>query len=370
MLYLFQGASEGRLTKTVLDSTPGAALVPWLACLSLLGGCGWIAADGPWNDPPEPTPLAGVVDLRVAVLTPDGGRAVAGAEVEVVDDDGAVIASAATGPEGEAWLLDVPAARLTLSVRTGHLAAWRVIDPSPEPVEQELAPLRLEAGSPVVLDVRDADGRLADPVGSRLEELGLTSVRPGPESAAAAAQLFALPAGLYEYGLVLIGGELNYPALLADDQAMSGLWDHLQDGGGLYLSGGAWPLLLALAPGAVELSDEASDFGYVEARVADPTWAEHLAWDRVGVPMSAGLPVLEAAGTGARVLLEGEVETATGQRVDGPLMVGVGAVVYATFAAPEPRPDEWWQGDPAGWELADGSWEGRGAVIDRALLQL
>jgi hypothetical protein len=68
------------------------------------------------------------------------------------------------------------------------------------------------------------------------------------------------------------------------------------------------------------------------------------------------------------------VETEGEEVVDGPLMVevevGAGRILYVSFAAPEPRADEWWYGDPAAWELADGSWEGRGAAIDRMLLRL
>lgn len=373
MVYLIQGPGHGGLTKTVRDSSPIRSL-PWCLAALILAGCGWISADGPWNEPSSPTPAQGTVSLTVSVLVPDGGRPVAGASIEVTDDADTLVAEGVTDAYGEALLPEVPIGRHTLAARIGHLAGWRVIDFAAGLEGQVMEPLRLEAGDPVVLDVRDAEARLWDPVARRLEELGLTSVREGPESAAAAGALFALPAGLYEYGLVLIGGDLDYPALLDDDQAMSGLWDHLQAGGGLYLSGPAWPLLLALAPGAVELSDGVSDFGYTEARVVSPELAEQLGWSRVGVPMSAGLPVLTGAGAGASVLLSGEVETTSGEVLDGPMLVevpvGEGTVVYATFTAPEPRADEWWLGDPAAWELPDGSWEGRGAAIDRALLAL
>ena len=340
----------------------------------LVAGCGWISADGPWNEQPTPTPPEGPVSLAVSVLTPDGGRTVAGATVEVTDEAGEVVAEGVTDPSGGVILEAVPVGRQTLGVGIGHLAAWRVIDLAPEPPTLELAPLRLEGALPVVLDVRDEESRFADPVGRRLEELGLSSVREGPESAAAAADLFALPAGLFEYGLVLIGGDLDYPALLDDDQAMAGLVDHLEDGGGLYLSAAAWPLLVALAPGAIDVSGEVTDFGYVEGRVGQEELVEQLGWSRVGVPLAAGLPVLTGAGAVAVVWLSGEVETGAGGAVDGPLMVqvevGEGSVLYVTFTAAEPRADEWWQGDPAAWELPDGSWEGRGAAIDRLLLRL
>ena len=221
--------------------------------------------------------------------------------------------------------------------------------------------------------MRDAASLDLDPVGRRLEALGLQSVREGPGSAAAAAQLFALPVGLAEYGLVLVGGDLDYPALLSDPQAMAGLVDHLEGGGGLYLSGAAWPLLLALAPDAVEVCPSTTDFGYVEASVSHEELLEQLDWSRVGVPLAAGLPVLDGMGEGV-AWLTGEVQTAELGLVDGALMVevevGNGRVLYVTFNASEPRADEWWLGDPEPWELPDGSWDGRGAAIDRMLLRL
>jgi hypothetical protein len=74
------------------------------------------------------------------------------------------------------------------------------------------------------------------------------------------------------------------------------------------------------------------------------------------------------------VWLTGEVETASGALVDGPLVLdlpfGAGRIVYVSFAAAEPRSDEWWQGSPSAWSLPDGSWDGRGTIVDRMLLRL
>jgi hypothetical protein len=52
------------------------------------------------------------------------------------------------------------------------------------------------------------------------------------------------------------------------------------------------------------------------------------------------------------------------------LALGGGTIVVSSFLAPPPRADGWWMGDPGEVQTSDGVWEGRGAVLDRTLLQL
>ena len=347
--------------------------LPVLLSLLAAVGCDWAAADGPWNDPPEPTPEVVLLTAVGEVTTPDGARPVAGAVVRLQDDAGTV-AEVGTGSTGRFEVEALPPGAYSVDVVAGHFGMTTVVELSEGPAVFDLGALRLSSTRPVVLDVRDAAAGSFDPVDERLGAMGLASVRVGPSTSAGAADLFATPQGLFEYGLVLIGGDLGWSSLTEDEQAMDGLRDYLEAGGGLYLSGEAWPVLEALVPGAVVVAEAVAGYGYVRADVDDVALLEGLAWDGVGVPMVEGTPLFQAAGPGVEVLLSGEVDAVDGGPVAGPLAVrttfGAGRIAYVTFRAAEPRADEWWQGSPAPWSLPDGSWDGRGAAIDRVLLGL
>jgi hypothetical protein len=342
----------------------------WILLTS--AGCGWAAADGSWNDPvPEPTPE---ISAAVAgeVLTPDGDRSVSEAAVELLNEAGARVGTGVTDPFG-VWAFDgVPAGRYTVLAAIGHFQSAADFDV--EAAEVVVPALRLSNTLPIVLDVRDEAGRAFDPVGARLEALGLVSVRTGPESGAVAASSFGQPQGLFEYGLVLLGGDLDWTLVAADVPAMDGLEDFVRAGGGLVVSGSAWPVLAALVPGVIEVVEgDVAAFGYTEA-YADPTLVKQLQWQGVGVPIREGMRLVEGIADHAHLALAGDVVTLSGDVVTSALAVeielGEGTVLFLSFAAPEPRADEWWQGDPATYRLPDGSWDGRGAALDRLLLRL
>ncbi len=308
----------------------------------------WCAADGPWNDPtPAPTPEPSVT-VEVVVLTPDSDRTVAGAEVALGER------RATTDAFGRAVFEDAVEGVLTVS--TGHFSG---AGPGPE--------LTLSPSVPIVLDVRDEAGRTWDPVGARLDAMGLTSVRQGPETAAVAASAFAQPQGLSENDLILLGGDLDWAAVAADEAAIGGLEDFVLGGGGLVVSASARPVLDALAPGTVASSGEAG-FGYVEA-FTDAVLLDHLQWHAVGVPILEGMPLADDVAEHAHVALAGDVDGLT-VALAVELELGDGALLWLAFAAPEPRADEWWQGDPEPYRLGDGTWDGRGAALDRLLLRL
>ena len=200
----------------------GAAWV-LTASLALLPACDWAAADGPWNHDLESAELLDPLAVGGALLTPDGSRPVAGALLQVEDALGAVPEQVSSDPDGVFAFVALPPERYTLLASSGQFAAARVLDLEGLREDQDLEPLRLSSTLPIVLDVRDAAAGDADPVDDRLRALGLSSVRVGPESAAEAADLFALPQGLFEYGLILIGGELDYEEL--DKQSVVRKWD-------------------------------------------------------------------------------------------------------------------------------------------------
>ncbi|MCP4872946.1 MAG: hypothetical protein GY898_30000 [Proteobacteria bacterium] len=308
----------------------------------------------------------------MTVLTPDGNRHVAGAALELLDDTGEPVAAGVSDVFEGRWAVeDLPAGAYSFVARTGHFeaaAAFDVVDG-----DVELA-LRLSSSLPVVLDVRDEAGRTFDPVPARLEAMGLTSVRQGPESASVAADSFAQPQGLFEYGLVLLGGELDWSVVADDPAAVDGLEDFVRAGGGLVIGASAQPVLEALIPGALDfLVGETAAFGYTEA-YTDAALIEHFQWHGVGVPILEGMPLVEDVADHANVALAGGVENLAGELVTAALAVevelGEGTVLFVTFAAAEPRADEWWFGDPDPYRLPDGSWDGRGAVLDRLLLRL
>ena len=337
-----------------------------------LVGCGWSAADGPWNDPtPEPTPEVRAT-LEVTVVTPDGARQVAGVALELLDPQGDSVAVGSSGSFGTWTVPDLPAGTWSVRARTGHFesaASFEVVDR-----DVVLDSLRLSRSLPVVLDVRDEEGRTFDPVPARLEAMGLTSLRAGPESASVAAGSFAQPQGLFEYGLVLLGGTIDWAAVAADRAAMDGLEDFVRAGGGLVVGASARPVIEELVPGALDfVVGDVAAFGYTEA-YTDAALIDHLQWHGVGVPILEGMPLVEDLAPHAHVALAGDVETVAGEVVTAALAVeidlGEGTVLFVAFAAPEPRADEWWFGDPDPYRLPDGSWDGRGAILDRLLLRL
>jgi len=344
-----------------------------LAAISLICvGCGWSAADGPWNDSTlESTPEV-LAAVTLSVVTPDGGRAVAGADVELLDVAGEPIAVGVSGPFGGFSAEGLAPGRVAVVARTGHFEAASVADLEGGAVG--LPPLRLSSTLPVVLDVRDEAGRTFDPVGARLDALGLASVRQGPESGAAAADSFAQPQGLFEYGLVLLGGDLDWTVVAGDPAAIDGLEDFVRAGGGLVIGASARPVLEALLPGVLYfVAGDSAAFGYTEA-YTDAPLIDHFQWHGVGVPVVEGMPLVDELAEHAHVALAGDVQTLAGGVVTAALAVevalGEGTVLFVAFAAPEPRADEWWQGDPDPYRLPDDSWDGRGAVLDRLLLRL
>ena len=365
MLYFLEGAESLVIT----NMHRNLSLV--MLFVVAQSGCDWAAADGPWNDVEEPTPEPPRLTVTGTVVTPDGARPVHGAHLVLSDDAGAEVATATSDAAGRFTWSDVPAGAWALEVTSGHFGLTTAVEVA---AAGDLGDLRLSSTRPIVLDVRDADAASFDPVDERLAALGLASVRVGPTSAGEAAALFSTPQGLFEYGVVLIGGDLDWGPLVGDAAAMDGLADYVASGGGLYLSGGAWPVFLALVPDGGEVAGPSATFGWVRADVREEALEEGLLWDSVGVPIVEGDPVLVSAGAGVEVLLRGEVETNDGGSVDGPLAVrlalGDGEIVYVSFRAAEPRADEWWQANPAPWSLPDGSWDGRGAAIDRLLLAL
>ena len=339
-----------------------------LLSMGFLSACGWSAADGPWNGLPlGPGDTASAVGT---ICAPDGQRGAPGLTVRWVDALDAVLLLTDTDPWGRYSAEEVPPGRYTVEVGGGVFEGLGVA--TLEPGSTELPPLCLDRARPEALVLRTELASATDLVDDRLEGLGLEHVHEGPVDAAAAGQLLGSPAGLVDYGILAVVGELDFVALAEQPGALDGLRDFLGGGGGLYLSGEGWPLLELLDPGRVARVGFAEG-GYLEADVADLALAEQLQWSRVGLRLHPGASLF-AEGSGVQVLLAGDVTDSDGNTVRAPLVLRLdvegGEVILASFLAPAPRAGDWWMGDPSGSLLPDGSWDGRGAVLDRLILQL
>ena len=331
--------------------------------LFALAGCDWAAADGPWNG--EPPTAVELVDATGAICAPDGMRGAPGLTVRWFDALDQAVLEETTDPWGR-YPVSLPPARYTVAAGDGVFDALGVVslDEAPQ------APLCLQRSAPQALVLRTELASATDLIDARLDGLGIEHVHDGPTDATTAGQLLGSPAGLVDYGVLAVAGALDFDALAAEPGALDGLREFLGNGGGLYLSGEAWPLLELLAPGRIGAAAHTAE-GFVEADVADATLALQLDHDTVGVRLHAGAVIFdEPSDLEVDVLLRGTVDG-----VDEPLpllqrlRVEGGTVVLSSFLAPGPRPGEWWMGPPTD-VLPDGSWDGRGAVLDRLILQM
>ncbi len=343
-----------------------------MVVLALIAGCDWAAADGPWNDPdPDPSPVA---DARVSgrVCTPSGLHDAPGLAIELVDAADTIVGSTSTDPWG-GWTVQLPPGRYTLEVGAGgNFRAFGVAILDGDS-SVEAGDLCLERGTPQALLFRSVETEGTDLLDQRLAGLGLDHVHDGPSDSAGAAQILASPAGLVDYGIVALLGGLDFAQLAAQPNALDGLRDHLGSGGGLFLASEAWPILDALAPGSATRVGTAFG-GFTVADVVDPVLEDQLQWPQVGLPVPKDGTLL-VAGPDATPLLRSTVpvgDEAQATEVDllFRLALGGGTIVVSSFLAPPPRADGWWMGDPGEVQTSDGVWEGRGAVLDRTLLQL
>lgn len=327
--------------------------------LLLLPGCDWSAADGPWNHGDDDDAVGFTVQGSVCV--PDGLRGAPAVAVRWSDTLEQEVFAGTTDPWGDYSVPDLAGGRYTVTVGDGVFGAVGVANVESD---AQLPSLCLDRSRPQALVLRTELASATDLIDARLLGLGLEHVHEGPSDAADAGQLLGSPAGLVDYGVVAVAGELDFDALAAEPGALDGLREFLGRGGGLYLSGEAWPLLELLAPGRVTPSG-VEGTGFFEATVVNAALADSLQWDRVGLRLDPGALLFEPSEDVA-VLLEADVAGAVPVllRTD----VEGGTVVLSSFLAAAPRPGEWWIGEPDGQTLPDGSWDGRGAVLDRVVL--
>lgn len=359
-------ARAGAHPEAVTSRTPlcGLALLGLLAA----SGCDWAAADGPWNqtddDDDAPTAL-----VSGSICTPNGLRGVPGVPVSLTDAEDTMVAAATTDPWGW-WQVEVPPGRYTVLAGTDDgFSAGTAVQVADEDEVLDTPSVCFGAARPQAFLLESAAG--ADHLGARLTGLGLTRVHEGPTNPAAAGQVLGSPQGLEDYGIAALLDELDLTTILAQAGAVDGLRDHVEAGGLLYLVGDAVPALDALLPGAVSALGGAAASGWVGASVEDAELEDHLQWSRVGVPYVKDAPLFQAAE--GEVLLRATLDGPAGP-VTADLLtrfsLGEGAIVLSSIPAPTPRADGWWIGDPEDWKQGDGSWDGRGAVLDRVLLAL
>jgi hypothetical protein len=333
--------------------------------LLLCAGCDWAAADGPWNRPP-PTPAAELGGVDGVVCSPDG-RPVAGAPVFAEPADGSEPMLLQADEEGGFALPSLPPGSWTLSSATRHFSGERRVEVGAGVAAVELC---FDSHEPRALVLRGPDAAWGDRVLERLRGFDLDIAHAGADDGDGVASLLSTPQGLADYELAAIGGGLGPEAIVEHDAAMNGLRDFLERGGGLYLSGDAWPLLEALAPGSLSPHGQPADHDDVLADVHGPL-AGWLGADAVALPVAAGQALFDATGATVDVLVDAEVRDAQRQPVVSPLVLQAdvlgGTVVYVGLRAPEPEAGEWWQGPSEAWGE---DWDARAAVIDQLLLRL
>ena len=296
--------------------------------------------------------------------------------VAVVWEDAldAIVLDETTAADGSYAAEVVPAGRYTARLSIGHFAGIGTVRVVDDEAAQELGALCLDRGDPRALVFGAEVDDPADAVDERLEGLGLVHVQLGPSTAAGMAEHLSTPQGLSEYGLVAVSGHLDYETLLNNSAGVGGIEDFLGSGGGLYLSGSAHQVLAALDPEAIAVGEEQGRAQYVLASVVDPAVSEALGVEQLGIPLDSDTPLPTAFGASWEVVVEGEVELPSGEVVLRPLvargtLVG-GRALYSAVRAPQPAAGEWWRGSPQDFSLPDGTWDGRGALLDRLLLEL
>ncbi len=226
----------------------------------------------------------------------------------------------------------------------------------------------LDGASPEVLIFPRA---LASALRGRFLEMGQLHIHEAPAVGDAAIPLITAPQGLFDYGLVVFEHGYDLAPILAEPRAITAITDLLGSGGGLYLEGDAGRLLDALRPGAVTW-ETAAEEGRIFAEFADSTLQASIDWPSVSLRLPAEAPV--ALATLGLPLVEATVPLLDGS--ESPVWLALRfvepsfGVVWCAAVAPAPRGTDWWSGDPSDWTLPDGSWDGRGALVDRLLLSL
>lgn len=342
-----------------------------LVVLLALPACDWAAADGPWNQPSDDGPQSTVARVEGRICEPGGLRDVPGIGVRLLDANEEEVAVVTTDPWGR-WDAELPSGRFSIEAGVGgNFEAYDAVLVD-EGSDGNAGVLCLERGTPQSLLFRAPVAESTDLLGQRLSGLGLAHVHEGPGNASEAAQILASPAGLVEYGIVALLGGLDFSELASAPGALDGLRDHLAGGGGLFLSADAWPVFDALAPGSISLLAEPASGGWVLASIPSEPWEMQLQWPDVGVPVPKDALLFELLD--GESLLRADVPAGEdGAIVTADLLVRVpvdaGTVVLSSFLAPPPRADGWWMGDPVEEQSPNGVWDGRGAVLDRVLLQ-
>lgn len=310
-----------------------------ISTLALAAGC-------PTEDP---SPFRGVTPdagIRGVICEPNGVNESAGANVALfpdededgVPDAGGALATAVTDYSGEFLLENIGGGTYVAEARKGHrIFSFPVV--STGGIQQRLERQCFPGDSAAVAMI---EGSCDNPA-SVLEGLGYT-VESLDETELG---LLTNPAELDPWDVLLAPCGLPTDWMPQAETVGTVLADWVASGGGLYVSGDAWPLLEAIDPELIDfVGDEDEDpeapnvgFGVeVSAQVSDPSLSEALG-GTLEIVYSDNWSMIETPTEGWGLLAFGTVQTLSGQFFqDAPLAMMLrsqgqesGPILYTTF---------------------------------------
>ena len=183
-----------------------------------------------------------------------------------------------------------------------------------------------------------------DSIGDLIGSLGLNVDVWSAEGSDDYLNLLSDPNTLGEYDVVFFNCGMN-ESWFGQSNAFGGiLSEFVANGGSLYASDLAYPILEAARPEFLDLAgaDGTDDprigsEGTVQATILDPLLTTYFGGRTVDINYDlSGWAVLEGIGDGAEVIARGDVQTMNGTITDAPIVVsmqreGEGKMVYTTF---------------------------------------
>ncbi len=319
----------------------GPALVLTLSLASLAGCVGLSGEDTFRRSGANSGGAEGTICL------PGGIEGVRGARVEVYADDDmdevpdsdTVIASTFTDIDGNFVFEDLTAGSYVATANRGHFDlsfAFTFVAGN----RATVAPSCFEVDEVAITQI---DGSCDDPK-SGYEDMGFEVTTLGTSDQ----EWLDLLTNANDVDDVEI---LLLPCGLPEDWLPQGptistvLYDWMDAGGSLYVSGDAWPVIEAIDADALDmlrddLDLDAPEVGFGEvitARIVDQELTPHFPNGTARIRMTDGWPVVSAVGEGMSVIVDGPAATIDFENVDNaPLMaqrtlVEGGGFIYSTF---------------------------------------
>jgi len=268
----------------------------------------------------------GFGDVAGRVCDPSGNAWVSGAEVWVEAGDGTLL----THTDGAGWFVldDVPAGPQVLHVRSGSFFAEHDIDVAPDTRNELPEPACLGADN---LDILVIDGPFDD-VGSLLDELAIPYTQVPRDDAR---RMLTSVTRLREYDVVFV--ECGADVFWAHESPPVALRSWVRQGGSVYASDLAWPVVATVFPESVEMiaaRPNLGEPGRLRATITQPWLREVLGRDGLDLQMDPSWAVLSMR-SGGSPLMQGTARLHEGDPVRAPLAirdeVDDGRLLYTSF---------------------------------------